>query len=146
MPNNTINTPSPITPCPCGSGGTYAACCRVCHLDHAAATTAEMLMRSRYSAFVLNLADYLQQTWHVSKRPRLLNLDDNPTQWVRLEILDCQAGSATDQQGKVEFRAYYQFENGVGCLHEISRFRRENGKWFYLDGKIKPASFVPTSQ
>jgi SEC-C motif domain protein len=127
------------TPCPCANGLTYARCCRVAHLHHAVVTSAERLMRSRYSAFVFKRAEYLLQTWHVSTRPRHLNLDDDPTQWLRLEIINCQAGGEGDRHGKVEFKAYYQWENGVACLHEISRFRRENDKWFYLDGKIKPA-------
>jgi SEC-C motif domain protein len=124
--------------CPCGSGQTYADCCRICHLDHVSVSTAQQLMRSRYSAFVFKLTDYLLQTWHVSKRPRQLNLDDDATQWIGLEILACSDGAGADRIGTVEFKAHYQLHHSVGCLHEVSRFRRESGYWFYLDGKIKP--------
>lgn len=99
--------------------------------------TAEMLMRSRYSAFVLILGDYLLQTWHPTTRPLQLDLDGDNTEWVKLAVSNCKLGGANDQRGKVEFKAYYRFGKREACLHEISRFCREDGKWFYLDGKIK---------
>lgn len=101
--------------------------------------TAEKLMRSRYSAFFLKLEDYLMQTWHPRTRPATLELDDDNTDWQKLEILKRHAGTTVDTRGKVEFKAYYRVPDGAGCLHEISNFVRENGVWFYVDGKIKPA-------
>ncbi len=127
----------PLTdPCPCGSGDDYAECCRPAHCKHAMADTAEKLMRSRYSAFVLKMGGYLLQTWHPANRPKRLDLSDDSTCWTGLEIIARQAGGVTDKRGKVEFKAFYRTEDGRGCLHELSRFRRENGLWFYLDGKI----------
>ena len=98
-----------------------------------------MLMRSRYTAFVLKLDDYLLRTWHPSTRPADLDLSEDCTEWIKLEILNCQHGSPNDQRGKVEFKAHYRLGNRSAYLHEISRFRREDGKWLYLDGKIKSA-------
>lgn len=123
-------------PCPCGSGDDYAECCRRAHGKHALADTAAKLMRSRYSAFALGMADYLLQTWHSTNRPKKLDLSADRTCWTGLEIIACQAGGVSDKRGKVEFKAYFRTEDGDGCLHELSRFRRENGLWFYLDGKI----------
>jgi len=108
-------------------------------MDHAATVTAEMLMRSRYSAFVLKLDDYLLQTWHPSTRPAQLSLNDDSTEWIKLEILKHQHGAPGDSRGKVEFKAHYRLGANCSCLHEISRFCREDGKWLYLDGKIKSA-------
>ncbi len=97
-------------------------------------------MRSRYSAFALKLSEYLLQTWHPSTRPKQLDLTSDSTQWLKLEIVQSKNGSTGDSRGKVEFKAYYQLGNDIDYLHETSRFRHENGKWFYLDGKIKPTN------
>jgi SEC-C motif-containing protein len=113
--------------CPCGSGATYEACCGPVHAG-APAATAEALMRSRFSAFVLGLGPYLLASWHPSTRPAELELDEDVT-WRRLQIVDGAAET-------VEFRASYRTSAGAGLLHERSRFVRENGHWFYLDGEI----------
>jgi SEC-C motif-containing protein len=55
--------------CYCGNSKTYNACCEVFHLNNGKTKTAEQLMRSRYSAFVLANGDYLMQTHHRSTRP-----------------------------------------------------------------------------
>lgn len=128
-----------ITHCVCGSGQSYQHCCQRCHQDHRAANNAETLMRSRYSAFVLGLSVYLLQTWHPATRPAALDLSRDTTEWMGLEILSHQAGGAQDRHGTVTFKAYYRLADGVGCLHETSRFCCEEGLWFYVNGKIKPA-------
>ena len=93
-------------------------------------------MRSRYSAFVLKLNQYLLASWHPSTRPVDLDLSDDETYWLKLEVLRCQAGGSQDLRGKVEFKAYYQTPDGQTYLHELSRFKRERGLWFYVDGKV----------
>lgn len=129
--------------CPCGSDKTYRACCGVCHDDPSRALTAEQLMRSRYSAFALKNADYLLKTWHSSTRPRQLDLTVDHTEWRKLAIIATRQGQVGEDRGKVEFKAYYRHEHGLACLHEISRFRREQGLWFYVDGKLKPTLVLP---
>ena len=91
-------------------------------------------MRSRYSAYVLRLGNYLLATWHPSTAPGELEL--SPLKWLELEIRHSQsAGDA----GVVEFVARYR-ENGRGQrLHEISRFVREGGRWYYIDGQMPVA-------
>lgn len=126
----------PVTDaCPCG-GGPYASCCRPLH-DGAAAATAEALMRSRFSAFVLGLRPYLLRTWHPATRPGAVGPDDGVV-WRRLQIVDTARGAATDQEGVVEFRASYRGADGAGVLHERSRFVRADGRWVYLDGDVLP--------
>jgi SEC-C motif-containing protein len=93
-------------------------------------------MRSRYSAFALSLPGYLLRTWHPSTRPRRLDLED--TVWRRLQIVDRAAGGQDDDTGVVEFRATYLATGGLTVLHERSRFVRESGAWFYLDGDQLP--------
>ena len=89
-------------------------------------------MRSRYVAYVLGLLDYLQATWHPSTAPGDLELP--PTKWLGLEVREAQTrGDA----GVVEFVARWRDSGGrAGRLHETSRFVREGGRWFYIDGVV----------
>lgn len=89
-------------------------------------------MRSRYSAYVLGLLDYLLATWHPSTAPGDLELDT--VKWLGLEV---QAAAAQGDAGVVEFVARYRDSSGRGQrLHEISRFVKEKGLWFYVDGQF----------
>jgi len=118
--------------CPCGSGDTYVACCGRLHSGAARAATAEQLMRSRYTAFVVADADYLLRTWHPSRRPASLELDDD-LRWVRLDVLDVVAGGFLDSTGEVEFEARWRRDGERGVQRERSRFVRRDGAWLYLD-------------
>jgi SEC-C motif-containing protein len=98
--------------------------------------TAEELMRSRFDAFRRADADWLLRTWHPSTRPADLDLTDNP-RWRGLQIVDTVGGGPDEDTGIVEFRAtYVQPGGGVGIQHERSRFVREDGRWFYVDGDV----------
>ena len=121
--------------CPCGSGQSYPACCGP-YLDHGQPpATAEALMRSRYSAYVLGREGYLLRTWHESTRPGTLDLRDAGTvRWLGLKIVRTEAGGPDDGRGVVEFVARYKIGGKAHGLHETSRFVREGGQWFYLDG------------
>jgi len=90
-------------------------------------------MRSRYSAFAVGDPDYLLATWHDSRRPRTLELDAD-RRWYRLDILRTERGGPFDTEGVVEFRAYHRSPESKGSQHEISRFVREDGRWWYVDG------------
>jgi SEC-C motif domain protein len=100
------------------------------HEGRTAAATAEQLMRSRYSAFVVRDAAYLLRTWSAATRPRELDLEDD-IEWTGLEILGSTGGSAFHAEGTVEFRADYVAEGEAGHQQEDSRFLRENGAWVY---------------
>jgi SEC-C motif-containing protein len=117
--------------CPCGSGEAYADCCGPLHTGAAEAPTARALMASRFTAFALRDAPYLQRTWHPSTRPPALALDGGP-RWTRLEIVDVVGGGPFETAGVVEFRAHYR----GGVLRERSRFVREDGRWYYVDGDV----------
>lgn len=98
--------------------------------------TAEALMRSRFTAFKDSDAAWLLRTWHPSTRPVDLDLSDNP-RWRGLQIVDVTGGGADADAGVVEFRAtWLQDDGGLGILHERSRFVRESGHWFYVDGEL----------
>ncbi len=131
---------SPSEPCPCGSDRSYQECCKPLHKGQTRASTAEQLMRSRYSAFSKGLVEYLLETLHPSKRTendRLSLLNTIKTcQWLKLELLDTIAGTAEDCFGFVEFVAYFK-EKKVSAMREKSRFIKEEGIWFYVDGEAK---------
>lgn len=118
------------SPCPCGTGLDYGACCRPLHLQERQAATAAELMRSRYSAFVVGDDDHLFRTWHPRTRPD--DVDGGGARWLGLEVLSTVDGGPDDAAGVVEFRARHD----GGVLHERSRFARRAGRWFYVDGEV----------
>jgi SEC-C motif domain protein len=124
-------------PCPCGSGGPYRACCGPYLDGKALPETAEALMRSRYTAYTRGDAAYLAATWHPSTRRKDLELGE-PVKWMGLEILRCEAGGPGDTRGQVEFVARYKLGGKAHRLREASRFRRCDGRWYYLDGALDP--------
>ncbi len=88
-------------------------------------------MRSRYSAFVRDDADYVRASWHPDTRPVELTLEAGE-QWLGLEIVDAKQDG---DSGQVHFGATHRDGDGFAVLEERSRFVRENGHWFYLDGQ-----------
>ncbi len=90
-------------------------------------------MRSRYCAYVEGRLEYLLQSWHPTTRPKI----EQPLagrRWLSLRIIRTERGDSNDDTGVVEFVARYR-DSGRGVrLHETSRFVREGGRWFYLDG------------
>ncbi|MCD0504798.1 YchJ family protein [Bordetella petrii] len=121
--------------CPCGSDKAYGHCCGPYHQGpmHLQAPTAEALMRSRYSAFVLDALQYLLDTWHPSTRPA--QLDPNPAdlKWLGLQVRRHAQQDA--EHATVEFVARCRQAGRATRLHETSRFVRADGRWFYLDGQ-----------
>lgn len=128
--------------CPCG-GGAYARCCGPLHTGEAVPATAEQLMRSRYSAYVLGDTAYLRRTWHPSTCPADLETSEAgapATRWLGLDIKRHVAQDAT--HATVEFVARYKVGGRAHRLHEISRFVRldasgaesPEGRWLYVDG------------
>jgi SEC-C motif domain protein len=129
-----------VSACPCGRADArgrpleYAACCGRFHAGEAA-PDAESLMRSRYSAFVLENAGYLRQTWHPSTRPEEIRVGDG-TRWLGLEVRDHRLIDA--DHAEVEFVARYRVQGRGARLHERSRFVRDaQGRWLYVDGEIR---------
>lgn len=95
------------------------------------APTAEALMRSRYTAYVLGLHGYLLETWHPNTRPAVIDADPPGLRWLGLEVRDCM--EITADQATVEFIARSKLGGRANRLHETSRFERVNNRWFYLD-------------
>ena len=126
-----------MTPCPCGLPADYDACCGRYHAGplRGQAPTAEALMRSRYSAFQRGLLDYLLATWHPSTRPAELQPEPPGLRWLGLEVRRHTPIDA--DHASVEFVARSKLGGRAQRLHETSRFVREDGRWYYLDGEIR---------
>jgi SEC-C motif-containing protein len=124
-------------PCPCGRPAEYDACCGRWHAGplHLQAPDAESLMRSRYSAYVRGLGEYLLQTWHPGKRPAEPLAFHPGVRWLGLDVRRHRALDA--DHAVVEFIARSKFGGRATRLHEASRFLREGGRWYYLDGDVR---------
>jgi len=119
------------SPCPCGLPAEYEACCGRWHAGEAA-PTAEALMRSRYSAYVKGRADQLLATWHASTRPAEVPIESG-VKWLGLEV---RRVAEQGNEATVEFVARSKLGGRALRLHENSRFVREGGRWYYVDGDL----------
>lgn len=135
------------TACPCGKGATLETCCGPIVRGEVAAPTAEALMRSRYTAYVLGEIDHVIRSTH----PRhTKDLDREATEkwsreseWLGLDVKSVEAGGEGDEKGTVEFVARYAVGGQPLSHHERGQFARLDGTWFYVDGDIvKPAPVV----
>jgi SEC-C motif domain protein len=130
MKSSTKNPTQQI--CPCESGKPYNSCCEPAH-NGSTALTAEALMRSRYTAYVLGLEAYLLKTWATETRPAALDLsEDKATKWLGLQVK--RAENTSETTAIVEFVARYKIGGKAERLHETSQFVRIDGCWYYLAG------------
>jgi len=125
--------------CPCGSNQPYQTCCEPIITGTRPAETAEVLMRSRYTAFTQANVDYLLRSHHSRTRPtrqrKSIQQWAQSVQWMGLVVLKSEDGQPSDTTCMVEFRALY-LENGqMQQIHERSSFEREQGKWVYVMGE-----------
>lgn len=120
--------------CFCGSGIPFQDCCQKYIDGIEKAPTALALMKSRYSAYATHQADYLLNTTHSSERKNYSKAEilnwATANGWQKLEII-------SSTENTVEFKAYFLDKNKVNQVHyEFSTFKKENGSWFYVDGKF----------
>ncbi len=119
--------------CPCGTNKNLDLCCGPYLSGAVVAPTAEALMRSRYTAYTLNDEAYLRATWDERTCPKERITHDDPTKWLGLEVKKFKADG---DNATVEFVARYKIGGKAHRLHELSRFVRYEGKWFYVDGSF----------
>lgn len=124
--------------CPCHSNKQYSDCCQIFHQNLDYPNNQETLMRSRYSAYALELFDYLIKTWHTTTCPQEFNNMHN-LRWIGLKI--CSISENLERKEYfVEFIARFKdsINNGkADKIHEISRFIEEDGRLVYIDGIFK---------
>ncbi|WP_117884242.1 YchJ family protein [Aureibaculum luteum] len=121
--------------CPCNPSKRYDECCKKAHQDIHSVTTAEILMRSRYSAFVLAHIEYLQESHHSSTKPSKFEKKEilawtNSVEWIKLDILNSTVNT-------VEFKAFFLEKGNLNFIHEKSFFVKENNHWVYKDALSK---------
>ena len=127
--------------CYCCSGKKFADCCQPFISGSAKPSTAEELMRSRYSAYATGGVEYILRSTHPSVRKfhdaEAIENWAKSSEWQRLEIVSTAKGDVKDKQGTVEFKAYFLDANEQPHIHhESSNFTKELGKWFFVDGKV----------
>jgi len=131
-------------PCPCGSEKSFGDCCGPIVSGGRPAPTAEALMRSRYTAYVLgdvaHLKRSLDQRWHASFDEEGSKEWSEKATWKGLSILSTKGGLEGDEEGEVEFVARFEMDGEDQQMRERSRFRKRGGEWRYLDGKVKSAT------
>jgi SEC-C motif-containing protein len=133
--------------CPCGSEKEYSACCQRYIEGNEQAPTAEALMRSRYSAFVVHDVEYLNKTIDPQKRHEFdaegIKKWSEESEWKGLEIVKTENGTEDDTTGEVEFIAKYEIEDEERAHHEIGHFRKSRGNWYFVDGeKVSAKPFI----
>lgn len=132
--------------CPCGSNIAYAKCCQPVIKGKQPASTAEQLMRSRYSAYVKKEIGYILTSLHPDYRA---DYDEKSTrdwaenaEWEGFKILDTKKGGTEDQEGEVEFVVTFAEKGIKREHHELSSFKKEGGSWYFTTGKTQSAKPV----
>ena len=120
--------------CYCGSHKLFENCCKPFIEGFQFPKNPEELMRSRYSAYAIQNADYLIATTHISQRKNYSKEDilewAKENTWIKLEVLNANTTI-------VEFKAYYLDKALKAQLHhEKSTFKQEEGIWYYVDGEF----------
>jgi len=124
--------PDGAAACPCGSGAVFGACCEPLLDGAARAGSALALLRSRYTAYALGRGGYLDATWHPSARSAHdADSPDPAIEWRGLEVVRVENG---EDEARIEFVARFTIDGRAGELRETSRFARDEGRWYYVDG------------
>ena len=130
-----------IKNCFCGNKSTHKECCGPIIEGKADALNAEVLMRSRFSAYAIKNYQYILNTYALAQRTELSvnELVDSAqyTKWLALQVL---AHTSYEKTAQVEFKAFYQVNNSYYVMHELSDFIFEEGKWFYTNGVMQKSS------
>jgi len=137
---------TPTNLCPCNSGLDYNACCEPYIKGGQNAPTALALMRSRYTAYVVQAIDYIVDTCTHDEKDKIdIKQTKNwseKSKWLGLKILSVEKGEAEDTEGTVEFEASYEMDGLKDNYHEKATFKKKDGRWFYDEGDIVPKTIV----
>lgn len=130
--------------CPCGSGRASEDCCGPI-LAGTPAPTAESLMRARYTAFVTQRVDeFAYETLAPEKRAdfdrEAVEQSSRDVEGLGMEVRHVVDGGAGDETGSVEYVARFRVRGKKQIHHELATFRREDGRWLYVDGNVNPKS------
>jgi len=127
-------------PCICGIGESTETHCLPIIRGDKLAPTAEALMRSRYSAYVLGEIDYIFESLHPSQRAEVdrsaTETWSKKAEWKALEVVSTEAGGENDETGEVEFIAKFELGGMPQEHRERAVFKRDGKRWYYVDGKV----------
>ncbi|ERI51073.1 YchJ family protein [Pseudomonas sp. NPDC077649] len=131
---------NPLDPvCPCGSGNPLGHCCGPYHAG-TAAPSAELLMRSRYSAYVLGLVDYLVATTLPAQQSALdraaMAAWSAQSTWLGLEVESSELFGGQPEHAQVCFVARWHDAQGEHSHRERSAFVQVGGRWYFLDPSV----------
>ena len=122
---------SPVLPCPCGSGQSFAACCEPVLNGTRLAASAEQLMRARFTAHVRHDFEFLHRSYRPAAGTPYVPEEGTPTvKWTRLVVHSHETTDNPDRSF-VDFTAYGTEDGVEKVLHEKSEFLRINGAWLY---------------
>jgi len=129
--------------CPCGSGLEYSECCEPYIKGEKDIETAEALLRARYSAHALSEVEFIYNSVHADKKNEhsIKGIEKwaSESKWLGLNILNTEKGQPDDNEGIIEFQVKYNYKFETFNHHEISYFKKDEGKWFFYDGEpVKP--------
>ena len=137
-----------MKPCPCGSGSNFSECCEPYITGQKSPPTAEALMRSRYSAYVVHAIDHIINTCLEEGKDHIDYKQtkewSEKSKWLGLNIISTEKGGPTDTEGTVEFEASYERDGLKDLHHERANFKKVEGKWFYHEGSVTPKTVVRT--
>ena len=132
--------------CHCGKGLNYRDCCKPYIKGKKNAPTAEALMRSRYTAYVVGAIDYIIETYHEESRApvnyEVTKRWSEKAKWLGLNIIAVSGGDGEAVTGIVHFEAYYEQDFKSYTHHETARFKKVNERWFYVDGDVVPKTIT----
>jgi SEC-C motif-containing protein len=142
-----------MSTCPCGSGENYADCCEPVITGAQPSTTAEQLMKARYSAYVGVQMDFVFETTHPAHREGYDHAGTKEwaesSEWLGLEIVRTVEGRQENDSGEVEFIARFREKDVLREHHENAQFKKDNGSWFFTEGamvKQKPVTINKTGR
>jgi SEC-C motif-containing protein len=125
--------------CPCGATQAYETCCEAIIKGQKPAETAEQLMRSRYSAYVMKEIDYLRTSLHPDQRA---DFNEKTTrawaegaEWHGLEITGSTGGGPDESEGRVEFSVSYTEKGVKKDYRERATFSKKDGTWYLVSGE-----------
>lgn len=124
-----------MKPCPCGSGQLFIKCCKPFITGKTIPSTAEQLMRSRYTAYTRNNVNYIAATQAAAAAEQFDRADTEQwmrsVKWQTLTVNNADNGGESDEDGTVDFTATFKFNGKLCKMHEHSRFKKIDGRWFY---------------
>ncbi len=133
--------------CPCGSGKKFSECCGPIISGKTSAPTAESLMRARYSAYVMHEIDFIAASCVREEGANDIDMDETrkwseESEWLGLKIHGTKQGGPSDEEGIVEFSAYYSRKGLKDEHREVAGFKKVDGKWLYAEGNLTPTTIV----